>query len=422
MRVQIKAMGLGPYGFARIDESPGSIGKIVMVPNTAPGDLAEVEIVRDHRDYSVGRLRALLAPGAARRPAPCEYLPRCGGCDWQQIDYRAQVKIKGELIAHELNRVLNCAIDPVGLVEPASDEFGYRSRIRLRVSRNLRLGFNQFGTNQVVEIERCMVGAAEIRIPHFLPAVLGGGCEEVEIVADRAALIAVAKLKRPPDQQAIARTRRALEAEGSLKGVIVRAGKSRRRLGDVRTSIEVEPGLAVELDADLFTQVNHAQNRALVSCVMERAALADGSRVLDLFCGAGNFSLPAARRGAQVTAFDCDPLAIAAALANAQRLGLQENARFSAIEAKETAQFLLRAGYRTQLLILDPPRAGAAELTAPMLKLRPERIIYVSCDVATLARDLKALRGGGYRLNFVRGFDFFPNTHHAEVVAEAVLT
>jgi 23S rRNA (uracil1939-C5)-methyltransferase len=422
VRVEIKAMGLGPYGIARIDESSGGAGKIVMVPHTAPGDLAEVEIVREHRDYFIGRLRALVAPGSARRYAPCEYLPGCGGCDWQQIDYRAQVKIKGELIARELNRVLNCAIDPVGLVVPAADEFGYRSRIRLRVSPNLRLGFNQFGTNQVVEIERCLVGAAEIRIPHFLPAVLGRGCEEIEIVADRGALIAVAKLKRPPDQHAIARTRRALEARGSLKGVIVRAGKSRRKLGDVLISIEVEPGLAVELDADLFTQVNQAQNRALVSCVMERAALAEGKRVLDLFCGAGNFSLPAARRGAQVTAFDSDALAIAAALANARRLGLQQNARFSALGAKETAQFLRRAGYRAQLLILDPPRAGAVELIDPMLKLRPDRIIYVSCDVATLARDLRLLRGGGYRLNFVRAFDFFPNTHHAEVVAEAVLT
>jgi 23S rRNA (uracil1939-C5)-methyltransferase len=415
-------MGLGPYGLARIDTAAVSGGKVVMVPNSAPGDLVEIEVVRDHRDYSVGRLREILSSGPARRAAPCPYLPRCGGCDWQQIDYPAQVRIKGELIAHELNRALDGAIDPRGLVVPAPDEFGYRSRLRLRVSPGLRLGFNEFGSSKVVEIERCLVGLGEISIPHFLPAALGRGCEEVEIVAGRAGLVAVANLRRPPDSRAIGRTRRALEADGSFKGVIVRAGKSRLKIGEVLTSIEVEPGLVLELDADLFTQANHAQNRSLVSCVMQRAALFDGARVLELFCGAGNFSLPAARRGACVTAFDSDPLAITAASANAHRLGLADRLQFSAIDAKGTAQFLLRAGYRAQLLLLDPPRSGAAELMSSIVKLKPLRVIYVSCDVATLARDLKALRGSGYRLNFVRAFDFFPNTHHAEVVAEAVLT
>ena len=415
-------MGLGPYGIARVDAALGRGGKVMMVPNSAPGDLAEIELVREHRDYCVGRLGEILSPGPARRAAPCPYLPRCGGCDWQQIDYPAQVRIKAELIAHELNRALDTAIDPRGLLLPAGNEFNYRSRLRLRVSPNLRLGFNELGSSRVVEIERCMVGLSELSIPHFLPAALGRGCKEVELVGDRAGLIAVANLKREPDRRVIDRTRQALRADGSLRGLIIRAGDWRLKLGEVLTSIEVEPGLELKLDADLFTQANPGQNRSLVACVMERAALVGGTRVLELFCGAGNFSLPAARRGADVTAFDSDPLAISAADANARRLGLNDRLRFSAIAASDTAQFLLRAGYRAQLLLLDPPRVGAAELMPSIVKLKPLRVIYVSCNVATLARDLKALRACGYQLNFVRAFDFFPNTHHAEVVAEAVLT
>ncbi|MGH7814868.1 MAG: 23S rRNA (uracil(1939)-C(5))-methyltransferase RlmD, partial [Candidatus Binataceae bacterium] len=134
-----------------------------------------------------------------------------------------------------------------------------------------------------------------------------------------------------------------------------------------------------------------------------------------------NFSLPAARRGARVTGADADADAIAAAARNARRLGL-DNAQFIAMKASETAAFLHRARYRPEIAILDPPRAGAAQLIAPLLKLRPRAIVYVSCDAATLARDLRGLTAGGYEMAGLRAFDFFPNTHHAEIAAHLVLT
>jgi 23S rRNA (uracil1939-C5)-methyltransferase len=140
------------------------------------------------------------------------------------------------------------------------------------------------------------------------------------------------------------------------------------------------------------------------------------ARVLDLFCGAGNFSLPAARRGAAVMGVDAEALAVAAAARNAARLDL-ERAEFAAMEAAELARFLLRARYRPEVVIMDPPRSGARELVEPLLRMRAARVIYVSCDVATLARDLRALCAGGYQIAAVRAFDFFPNTHHVEVVA-----
>jgi 23S rRNA (uracil1939-C5)-methyltransferase len=154
---------------------------------------------------------------------------------------------------------------------------------------------------------------------------------------------------------------------------------------------------------------------------MEMAAAGAGTRVLDLFCGAGNFSLPAARRGAEVMGVDAEALAVAAAARNAARLRL-ERAEFAAMEAAELARFLLRARYRPDAVIMDPPRSGALALIEPLLRIRAPRVIYVSCDVATLARDLQALCAGGYRIAALRAFDFFPNTHHVEVVADAVLT
>ncbi|MBE3602776.1 RsmD family RNA methyltransferase [bacterium] len=141
-------------------------------------------------------------------------------------------------------------------------------------------------------------------------------------------------------------------------------------------------------------------------------------KLLDLFCGSGNFSLPAARRGSG--GVDADRRRSRRPRRTRREMGLA--ARFVAMKADETARFLARAGYRPDVAILDPPRTGAAELIEAAARLRPAAIIYVACDVATMVRDLKALAGFGYRADETRGFDFFPNTHHLEVVARVLLT
>jgi 23S rRNA (uracil1939-C5)-methyltransferase len=192
-------------------------------------------------------------------------------------------------------------------------------------------------------------------------------------------------------------------------------------VGEAGISVELEDGLAIEADADLFSQVNRAQNQKLIEAVMAMAAIDPSLALLDLFCGAGNFSLPAARRGARVTGVDAEAGAVAAASRNANRLGFKD-AQFIAMKASATAEFLHRARYRPQVVILDPPRTGALDLMEPIVKLKPRTIIYVSCDVTTLARDLRRLSLSGYKISALRAFDFFPNTHHAEIAAQVLLT
>ncbi len=231
----------------------------------------------------------------------------------------------------------------------------------------------------------------------------------------------IAHLTRVPAANDLARARAVIAANGAIAGIVMRSGRTREVIGDPAITIELEAGLQITVDADLFSQVNHDQNRRLIAFVMEAAGAREEARILDLFCGAGNFSLPAARRGAEVTGVDSEPLAVAAADANARRMGF-ERARFSTMKATEVAAFLLRARYRPTSVILDPPRAGAPDLMDPIAKLGARAVAYVSCNLTTLARDLRALAAHGYRLENLRAFDFFPNTHHAEIVALAVLT
>jgi 23S rRNA (uracil1939-C5)-methyltransferase len=415
--IEISAMTFGPFGVGHLD------GKAVMVRASVAGDRAEIAIESERRDYAIATIRELKRASADRRAAPCPYLPRCGGCDWQHIDYGAQVRFKSELIARELNRALGISIDPAGLVEPAPAEFGYRSRIRLQAGAKGVLGYHSARSNEIVEIDSCMVADAGIRMPLHLARALGKRVQEIEVVRDGADAreVLVAHLKKPPDAEDTRRARKVLEADATIAGIVLRAGSSRVTMGEPAINVELEAGLAIEVDADLFSQVNRAQNIRLVASVMEMAAIGESSVVLDLFCGAGNFALPAARRGARVTGVDAEAAAIAAAARNAIRLGFRES-QFIAMKASETASFLFRARYKPDVVILDPPRTGAPGLMQPIVKLRPASIIYVSCDVTTLARDLRVLAAGGYKIGNVRGFDFFPNTHHVEIAAHALLT
>src|SRR6202050_3919647 len=171
-QIELGAMTVGPSGVGRHD------GKAVMVAGAVAGDNLEVEIVSERRDYAVAKIREIIRASADRRVAPCPYLPRCGGCDWQHIDYGAQVRFKGEVVARELTHALHIEIAPAGLGAPAPAEFGYRSRIRLRVGAKGALGFYEAGSNTIVEIDSCMVAETGLRMPLHLARSLGKGVRE----------------------------------------------------------------------------------------------------------------------------------------------------------------------------------------------------------------------------------------------------
>jgi len=414
--VEITAMTFGPYGVGRVD------GKSVMVPHSVPGDLLEVTIQSEHGGYAIGRIARVVAPGAARRPPPCVFLPRCGGCDWQHIEYQEQVRLKAQTVVHEFRHALGVDLDAATLVEPAPSEFEYRSRVRLKVGRRGAIGLYESASNRMVEIDHCLVADCRFESAARLARALSRDLVEVEVVRQSAARqVLVAYLKKPAIAEQVRAVGRFLESDPSTAGIVLRAGESRTVVGDAEVAIEIEPGVALRSDADLFSQVNRPQNQKLVRAALEMAAPEQQCSMLDLFCGAGNFSIPAARRGAQVTGVDAEAAAVAAAARNAQRLGLA-GTRFVAMDARELVAFLHRARSRPEIVLLDPPRTGAAELMESIMRLRPARVVYVSCDVATLARDLRMLCAEKYRINRVRAFDFFPNTHHVEIVAGAVLT
>jgi tRNA/tmRNA/rRNA uracil-C5-methylase (TrmA/RlmC/RlmD family) len=281
-------------------------------------------------------------------------------------------------LAREFERRLEVKLEPRGLVEPSPREWAYRSRVRLKMGAEGVLGYHELESNRLVAIERCLVATTELDAAQKFLRETHLRATELEIVGKHAAQVLIVHCAAFNDGH-LKRAARALEQDSRLAGLVLKSSSRRVVLGDAALAYEPEDGYEIVADADSFSQVNLAQNQKLVATVV-----------------------------------DSDELAIAAARRNAQRMNLP-NAQFIATPAASTAQFLHRAKYHPAVVLLDPPRTGAAALLEPLARLRAPQIIYVSCDPHTLIRDLRALIAYRYKLSQLRAFDFFPHTHHVEL-------
>lgn len=412
--VRIESLAHGAHGIARVD------GKVHFVRQAAPGDEAEIEVEEDHRAYAYARLARLVTPGSSRRPAPCAYLPRCGGCPWQHIAYATQSAAKENAVRDLLVRVGGIAAGVVQPIVSAPAEYGYRRRLSLRVEGG-EVGFLAAASHDVVPIERCLI--AQDRLEGALTVVrawldvLETRVKRVEVVAtgdaDRFALVAQAEgdlvASDAESSEAL------LRATPRLAALVLRGKGFRRLWGEDRVRVPLIDGDEMWLRAGDFSQVSDHGNAALIRVVLEYAAVEAQQRVADLYAGAGNLSLPLARRAGSVTAVERTPSSIAAARENARRLGIH-NLETHVGTSESVLKGFVKRGARFDTVVLDPPRGGAAEAMSPLLALAPKRIVYVSCNPATLARDLKTL-SRAYRVERVQPIDLFPQTYHVEAIA-----
>lgn len=421
VELTIDSLAYGGKGVGRLD------GKTVFVPLTAPGDEVSCSLTKERPRYAEARLEAVLAPGAGRCDPVCPVFGDCGGCQWQHLDYACQVTWKQSILTDILKR--QTGQDPA-LMRPlvaAPEPFGYRNRVQFKIhaaSGRVAVGFFRAGSHYVVDIERCPIADPRLNAlipwirrqiaaaprPDRIPQVDAGVGDDgrIRLVVHLAATM--------PDAWC-----RSLAEEAGQAGyaLFLQQGRKqtlRRLTGEVDLGLLVdEPPLRLSYGPGGFAQVNSAQNRALVAEVLQAAGLQGDERVLDLYCGMGNFSLPLARRCRELIGLEDYAPSIAMARQNAEANGIG-NARFLACPAESVGAVEDVSG-PCDLALLDPPRTGAAELMAPLLALRPTTILYIACDPVTQARDLRVLLAGGYRLRYLQGFDLFPQTYHIESLA-----
>jgi 23S rRNA (uracil1939-C5)-methyltransferase len=423
----IDSLAFGGNGVCRID------GKVCFVPFSCPGDEARLAVTSEKRSYSVARIVELLVPSPFRVTPPCPVFGRCGGCAWQHIDYPQQLLAKQQILAEALRRGGRVAGEYVGPTVPSPAEYGYRSRVQFKLhgtADRLRIGFYRNNSHQVEDIgSGCAIALPVINATLAALRAVLTDCPDVSAIsrisvdsADEGVIALVSYGGR--DSAAVAaflRERR--EDLKPLIGVFLQSGhKAMQRLyGDEQLSYSLPsatPGAKacrLAYQPGGFSQVNRLQNSSMLEIVRRMASFQGTEQVLDLYCGNGNFSLPIAAEVAGVTGIEEYAGSIAAAEANRAVNGTV-NAEFICADAVLGLKGLAVSGRRFDTIILDPPRGGAAEAVAELYRLNPSRIIYISCDPSTLARDCGVLADTGYHVRESVPVDMFPQTYHLESV------
>ncbi|GFO59927.1 putative RNA methyltransferase [Geomonas silvestris] len=427
--ITIEKLSYGGAGFGRLE------GKACFVPFTAPGDRVRIGLVKEKRSFVEGELLELCDPSPLRVAAPCPVFGRCGGCDWQFLPYAEQLAQKGAIFSETLQRIGRVPSEAVLPVLPSPNEYGYRSRIQLKLAhlkeRSI-LGFFQAGSHRVVDAScGCQIAdpllnrmADQFRALLLrLPKVRALSQIDLSIGADDQG-IAVVHLE-PGAAGALKEAFSARRAElPSVSGLFLRSGAKARVekvFGIESLAYRVpagflpgSPELVLRFGRGGFSQVNYPQNLELIAAVHRFARLSGTERVLDLYCGNGNISLPLATYAASVLGVEGYAPSIEDARANAAANGIA-NARFEVGDVARVVGRLATEGERFDLVVLDPPRSGA-EAAGEIARLAPWRIVYVSCDPPTLARDLALLAENGYRVAASQPVDMFPQTYHLESV------
>lgn len=415
--LKIERIVTGGDGIARFDD-----GRIVFVPRTALGEAVEVEYIEERSQWLRARLVRVVEPSPFRREAPCPHYEDCGGCQLQHLQYEAQLSVKASIVADSLRRIGRFEIEAPEVV-PSPREFAYRNRIALVLRRRrgeIGFGYHALGDpSQLVTIDRCPL--AEDPLNEVLPAVsaaairIAGGMPRdgewrfvLRVSSEGRVGLAIEGVKRPADID------RLLLAELVNAGVVAvwmvsEKGRIIAHAGE-ETLAEKWGVYEVPLAGTAFVQVNREASTQLDAYVLEQAAVVPEARVIDGYCGFGLRAFELARSGAHTIGIESDRHAVRSAMIIAAERGL--TLRFVA----ERVENILSKELPADLVILNPPRGGVApEVVGALLREPPARIIYVSCDPATLGRDLKNL-SSGFALEVCRAFDLFPQTAHVETV------
>jgi 23S rRNA (uracil1939-C5)-methyltransferase len=367
-------------------------GLAIFVPFAAPGERVRIRITEQKKSFARGVIEEILTPSPARRPPPCRYFGECGGCQLQHLTYEEQLKAKSSFVRDALVRIGRIDWNREIEIRSAA-EFGYRSRAQVKIengSGHLRIGFNHAASHTVCDVETCLVLAPDL---------------DRALVDLRSTLKSGDPAFKPPAEIEMALGQTGVSYEPELIGLF--SSSLTRRIGDA----------AYSFAPSTFFQVN---SLLLEDFVKEATANRSGKLALDLYAGVGLFTLQLARSFERVIGVESDPRA-----ANFARRNISANNVANVEFHNSRVESLLKALNSQQaapdFVLLDPPRAGAADAIEGIASLKPSRVTYVSCDPATLARDLRKLLDAGYSLSNAVAFDLFPQTYHVETIATLTL-
>lgn len=424
MKLHIEKAIYGGAGLARHE------GKTIFVPFTLPGETVEAELRRSKASYAEAQLTQILTPSPHRTPPPCQHYGACGGCHYQHADYEEQVRIKTAILHESLVRARIENIPEIEAITAAP--YGYRNRIRLHVQPTpFALGYLRSQSHTLLPIRECSIAApALVEAMHTLErecaTQLSAWTREIELFIDPASGKFLISIYAPTGTSAVASKlnklwlvlQSALPIAIGCAAFILPTGKGFPTLAAQAGADHLAytaAGQSYRVSSGSFFQVNQYLIDRMVAEVCGHRT---GTLAWDLFAGVGLFARQLARSFTQVVAVEAAPASVT---------DMRTNLTGQQIIAKTTLQFLREAASKRtpaapDYIVLDPPRAGlGAEATDLLANIRAPQVTYVSCDPATLSRDLSSLLKSGYRLQKLQLIDMFPQTFHLETIAHLSL-
>lgn len=421
-------------------------GMAVFVPKTAIGDVIEARAVKVLKNMAYARISRIITPSPSRIENDCPAYRRCGGCGLRHIDYQSEIAVKSAWVEENLRRIGGADITPdEPLPSPAHARYRNKAQYPVRmVNGEIRAGFFAKRSHELIPIDDCLLAPEffrritdevvgfmnEYSIAPYDEAAHSGLLRHIfirhaEATGEVMLCLVVNGRELPHSDALIERIRRECPVVSTIslnenreRTNVIFGGKTRALYGPGYITDEL-CGVRVRLSAQSFYQVNRAAAEALYKSAMEYAAFKpDKSEVLlDLYCGAGAIGLSMAKTAGQVIGVEVVEQAVKDAVQNAALNGI-ENARFICADAAEAAKTLEAEGLRPDVIVVDPPRKGLDDnLPAIISALSPDRLVYISCNSATLARDVARLAAFGFRLEKARAVDMFPRAAHVECVA-----
>ncbi len=415
--IEITKLAFGGAGIGHHD------GKVVFVTGGYPGDRVLARVTREQPRFIEADVAKIESPSPQRRAAACPFVDDCGGCPWMALSYEAQLAAKQSVVSEQFLHIAKMKAD-VSPCTPSLAELGYRSRIKLHAGiggGDLLLGYHRARTNEIVNIDRCAVAndginrvIAELRV--FLEAHRADVPAIEEIIIETGYPAELARLRllmNKMPEHAFAEAM--LDAVSGAEGLSIATGYDLAVYGEDMLSVNIGGGITLEYGPTVFSQVNPGGNRLLVEKVKKSAAPAKGRTALDLYCGMGNLAFPLAAGGMKVTGVEHSHFAVEDAEKNAARLNLP--ADFLPGDAMHAARRMAREKRMFDTVLLDPPRSGAKGIGQYIKLLAKDRVVYVSCNPPSLARDAKDICENGFTLVSAQPLDMFPNTFHVETLA-----
>ena len=415
----------GGEGLGHID------GRVVFVPFAAPEERLKVRIKSLNHDYAQAEIIDIIKPSSSRVSPPCEVFEECGGCQWQHISYACQLQVKMELVRQALVREGKMNTFRVQPIIPSPQKFNYRHRMQFSVKhpdRTPHIGLYKKKSHDLIEVEKCSI--AHPLINSFLRHMRkvfsihdNRFIQGIDVTADGEGnkLLLVFRFKRGDleGQKLLYKHLKNLMPE--VGGAILRTEeykKAKTTLVEQQQVLYPTIGYNLYIKPETFIQVNKEGNKVLVQTVMELITQIIGKqrvKILELHCGAGNFTLPMSKMADQIIGIESSPSSVELARKGIWTQDITNCQLFSKSDLKGM-KFLLRSNRSFDLLLMDPPRCGCKEILEYIPRLGIRHIIYVSCSLPTLARDLGILSQLGYQVDIIQPIDMFPQTHHVECV------